>query len=78
MMNAPIEPKVKAATIGSYLLGVLGVALLGGFTDGNLIALLPDWASAILTPLLPTLGAAIAGYAARHQYRDEPSGSQFQ
>lgn len=64
-----VEPKVKAASIGTYLAGLVLVALVSGLTDGNLVAEFPDWASALLAPVLPTLVAMAAGYNARHQYR---------
>jgi hypothetical protein len=64
-----VEPKVKAASIGTYLAGLVLVALVSGVTDGNLVAEFPDWASALLAPVLPTLAAMAAGYNARHQYR---------
>jgi hypothetical protein len=63
------EPKVKAAALGTYVLGVVLVGLFGAFNDSNLISVLPDYVTAILTPLLPTLAAWVAGYNARHQYR---------
>lgn len=71
--TAKVEPKVKAAGIGAFLVGLILVAIVGGVTDGNLVGELPDWASALLAPVLPTLAAMAAAYSARHQYRTPES-----
>lgn len=65
----PVEPKVKAAGIATYIAGLLLVALVTGLQDGQLLEELPDWGTALLAPILPTIAAWVAGYAARHQYR---------
>lgn len=64
------EPKVKAAALGTYVLGVLGVALFGALNQPDIIAGLPDYVTAILVPLIPTIGAYVSGYSASHQYRE--------
>lgn len=66
---APIEPKVKAAAAAQYVVGVLLVALVGGLTNGNLVADLPDWVAALAAPLVPVVAGFAAAYSARHQYR---------
>lgn len=67
--NWPVEAKVKAAAIGQFVLGLVLVAVVGGLTDGNLVAELPDWATALVAPILPTLAGWVAAYSAAHQYR---------
>lgn len=63
------EPKVKAATVATYLVGLVLAAVVSGVTDGNLVTLLPDWLASILAPILPAAAAWLAGYNAKHQYR---------
>jgi hypothetical protein len=67
--NYPVELKLKVAAIAQYLVGLILVAAVAGLTGGNLVADLPDWASALLAPVLPVLASFAAGYSARHQYR---------
>ncbi|MEV1177279.1 hypothetical protein [Nonomuraea sp. NPDC049784] len=71
----PVETKVKAMTLVSYLSGVAGMAVLQAVSnDPSLISWLPDWVEAITLPLLPTALAAVAGFKARHTPRpDLPS-----
>lgn len=70
--KAPLEPKVKWATIGSYLAGVVTLALVNAFTGNDnalLIEALPDVVEPFLLPIVPAGVAAIAGYFAKHQWR---------
>lgn len=67
--NWPVEAKVKAAAISQFILGLVLVAVVGGVTDGNLVGELPDWATALVAPILPTLAGWVAAYNAKHQYR---------
>jgi len=69
-MSDPVEPKVKVATFVQYLVGLVGVAIIGGVTDSNIFSVLPDWALAIVAPLLPTVTGLVAAYNAKHQYRE--------
>ena len=70
--KAPVEAKVKAMTLASYLAGVGGVAILQALnSDHSLIAFLPDWVEAVAIPLLPTALAAVAGYRAKHTPRPD-------
>lgn len=67
-----IEPKVKWATLGSYVSGVVVLALVNAFTgDDNalLIETLPDVIEPFILPVVPALVALAAGFAARHQWR---------
>lgn len=67
-----VEPKVKWGAIAAY---VASAALLGIYNlatdNGNelLIAVLPDTIEWLILPLIPMAGSLIAGYAARHQWR---------
>lgn len=63
------EPKVKAAALATYVIGVVGVALFGALNTPDIINGLPDYVTAILVPLLPTIGTWLAAYNAQHQYR---------
>ena len=68
----PVETKVKAMTLASYLAGVALLAVLQVISDNpSLISFLPDWAEALTLPLLPTAIAAVAGYKAKHTPRPD-------
>ena len=70
-----IEPKVTAATVGSYLAGFLALVItnLATGADNELIsATIPDWLEAILYPLLPALSALFLAYFQKHQWRVRP------
>jgi phosphate/sulfate permease len=67
-----VEPKVWWATIGSYVAGVIGLALVNAFTADNnvlLSAVLPDVIEPFVLPLVPAIVAFVAGFSARHQWR---------
>lgn len=72
----PLEWKVKAAAIGTYVAGLVMVGVWSAITDGNLIGELPDPVATVLTPMIPAVTAVIAGYQARHQWRT-PSRSPY-
>ncbi|TMR90376.1 holin [Nonomuraea basaltis] len=73
----PVEAKVKAMTLVSYLAGVAGMAVLQAVADDpSMIAFLPDWVEAISLPLLPTALAAVAGFKVRHTPRPDLPDSQ--
>ncbi|MEU1880824.1 hypothetical protein ABZ470_26255 [Streptosporangium sp. NPDC020072] len=73
----PVETKVKAMTLVSYLAGVAGMAALQAVADApSMIAFLPDWIEAIILPLVPTALAAVAGWKARHTPRPDLPSSQ--
>ena len=72
-MSAPVETKVKAASVGAYLASVAGLAVLGAVqSDASLLGFLPDWLTALLVPVLPTAVPFVAGWQARHTPRDLP------
>lgn len=67
-----VEPKVKWATIGTYLSGVIVLALVNAFTGNEnalLIETLPDAVEPFVLPAVPAIVAAISGYFAKHQWR---------
>ena len=74
--TSKIEAKVKWATIGSYVVGVIAVALVNVFTgNGNelLIEALPDSIEAFVLPIVPALSALVFGYQAKHTWRVPPN-----
>lgn len=73
----PVEAKVKAMALVSYLVGVAGLAALQAVADApSLISFLPDWVEAITLPLVPTALAAVAGYKAQHTPRPDLADDQ--
>lgn len=69
------EAKVTAATVGSYLAGFLGLFITNVVTgnENELIsATIPDWAEAILYPLIPALVAFLTAYNTKHTWRVRP------
>lgn len=72
MHEYPVEPKVKAATAASYFVTLVLVAVANAVQDQDVALLLgfaPQWLESVLLPLVPALGALLAGYVARHQHR---------
>lgn len=67
-----MEPKVKAASIATYLSGVAVLAVFAAFTQDNnalLIDSLPDYIEPFVLPVVPAVVAAVSGYFAKHQWR---------
>lgn len=67
-----VEPKVKWGAIGSYLAGVVGLALVNAFTgDDNslLLEALPDTVEVLVLPFIPGVVSLVSGFAAKHQWR---------
>lgn len=70
--SAPIETKVKAASVLAYLAGLAGLAVLGGVTDDpSLISGMPDALEPFVLALIPAAGSWIAGWAAPHTPRSD-------
>lgn len=69
--GAPVEVKVKAASIATYLGLVALLAVLNAVSDTNLIAGLPDVIEVFVAPLVPTAIAFVAGYVAKHTPRPD-------
>ncbi|MDX2692968.1 holin [Streptomyces ipomoeae] len=70
--SAPIEKKVKASSVFTYLASVAGLAVLGAVTDDpSLISGMPDALEPFVLALVPAATAAIAGWAAPHTPRSD-------
>lgn len=65
----PVERKVTFATVGAYLAGVAGLAIVNAVSDAHLLGGLPDLLETMLAPLGPALVTFLAGFAARHTPR---------
>jgi hypothetical protein len=71
-----VEPKVKWATIGSYVVGVVAVGIVNALTGNDnelLIEALPDAAEAFVLPIVPAVSAFVFGWYAKHQWRVRPN-----
>ena len=70
--SAPIEKKVKLASVATYLASLAGLAVLGAVTDDpSLISGMPDALEPFVLALVPAASAAIAGWAAPHTPRSD-------
>ncbi|NEB57670.1 holin [Streptomyces griseus] len=68
----PIEKKVKASSVITYLASLAGLAVLGAVTDDpSLISGMPDALEPFVLALVPAAAAAIAGWAAPHTPRTD-------
>lgn len=67
---APIEKKVKTATVATYIGSVIILAVLGAVSSNPLlISGLPDWIEAILIPVIPALVTFFTAYQTEHTPR---------
>ncbi|QHC16855.1 holin [Streptomyces sp. GF20] len=70
--SAPIETKVKASSVATYLLSLAALAILGAVTDDpSLIAGMPDALEPFVLALVPAAASAVAGWAAPHTPRPD-------
>lgn len=72
--SSKIETKVTAATVGTYLAGVVVLALVNAFTgeeNALLLASLPDAIEPFVLPVVPAVVSFIAGWAAKHTPRPD-------
>lgn len=66
---APVESKVKWASIAAFVAGVV-VAVLNTVQDNpGLLSALPKWAQALIIAIAPALVTFLAGYAGPHTSR---------
>ncbi|MGE3487459.1 MAG: hypothetical protein AB7L09_22285 [Nitrospira sp.] len=71
--TSTIAPKVKWGAIAAYVVtaGALGLyRLLTQDDNALLLEILPDSIEWLILPIVPMLSSLIAGYAARHQWRE--------
>lgn len=67
-----IEPKVKWASIATYVASALLMGLVNLLSDNDnqlLIEVLPDSVEWLILPLVPMAVAFAAGFSAKHQWR---------
>ncbi|GGS47660.1 holin [Streptomyces violaceus] len=70
--SAPIEKKVKLASVVTYLASLAGLAVLGAVTDDpSLVSGMPDALEPFVLALVPAASSAIAGWAAPHTPRSD-------
>ncbi|MFJ2863670.1 holin [Kitasatospora sp. NPDC087314] len=70
MTTGPIETKVKAATLATYLGSTALLEVLTTVQDQpSLLGMLPGWLAPWLLALLPTAVTGVAAYQARHTPR---------
>lgn len=77
MTRAPVEGKVKWASVAAYVGAAAGLAVVQALTDTELIAALPDPLEPFALALLPLATTYLAGYRAGHTPRpdlDDPPG----
>lgn len=68
--KAPVETKVKAASLATYLAATALLAVLTAIQDNaGLIGGLPDAVEPFVLALIPTAVTLAAGWAARHTPR---------
>lgn len=68
----PIEKKVSYASAATYLGLVVGLTVLEAVSkDASLISGLPDWAEALLLPIVPTAITFLTGYKTAHTPRPD-------
>lgn len=58
------EWKVRAAALATYVVSLAGVVLLDT-TVTDYVHALPDWLESVIYPMIPALGALLAGRAAK-------------
>jgi hypothetical protein len=69
--SAPVETKVKAAGVATYLGLAALLGLLNGVTDINLVQALPDALEVFLAPMIPTAITTVTSYMAKHTPRPD-------
>lgn len=67
--TAPVETKVKVASVASYLGVAALLGVLGATSDAELVASLPDWLSAPVAAALPAVITFWRAYQAKHTPR---------
>ena len=74
MANAPVEKKVTAATVATFLASTGLLAILAAVQDNaRLVGFLPDSLAPFVLALVPTAIAFVSGWAAKHSPRGPAS-----
>ncbi|MFJ2675115.1 holin [Streptomyces sp. NPDC087525] len=69
-MAAPVEKKVTAASVATFLASTGLLAILAAVQDdARLISFLPDGLSPFVLAIVPTAIAFVSGWAAKHSPR---------
>ncbi len=73
MISKPvIEKKVTYASLGTYIgTAVLLIVAEAVNKDATLISGLPDWAEALIVPVIPSLITFLTGYRTAHTPRPD-------
>ena len=73
-MAAPVEKKVSAATVATYLASTGLLAILAAAKDNaELVGFLPDGLAPFVLAVVPTAIAFVSGWAAKHSPRGPAS-----
>lgn len=67
--NAPVEAKVKAATMAATFVSLTVMVLNAVAADDSLLAPLPGWLQAVVIALVPPAVTFLSGWQARHTAR---------
>ncbi|MFD9225371.1 holin [Streptomyces sp. NPDC060064] len=69
-MAAPVEKKVTAGTVATYLASTGLLAILAAAKDNaELVGFLPDALAPFILAIVPTAIAFVSGWAAKHSPR---------
>lgn len=71
MASTPVETKVKAATGGAFLVGLVVALLNWEVGDSQLMGSLPAWVQTLVTLAVPPLITFLSGWQARHTPRPD-------
>jgi hypothetical protein len=71
--SAPVETKVRAATVVATVVGLVVTVLNAVGTNSALLGSTPAWLQSIVTLLAPPLAVFLAGWAAPHTPRSAPA-----
>lgn len=67
--KAPVEAKVTWASVATYIGSLVGLAVLQGVADTELIAALPAVIEPFVLALVPAATSFLTGYRTRHTPR---------
>ncbi len=58
----PVQRKVAASSVGTYVGSLLLVALVQGLQDGSILTFLPPTVAALVAPIIPAVLTFVVGY----------------